>query len=174
MTSDLPPNVRAYPDRHGRIRFRFRRKGWKSAYLPGDPGSAEFHSAYAAIIAGGAVERAVASPRRVTPRSLDDLVARFKKTVRWKKKGERTQYKQARILERFTDRLDKTGRRYGERPVASVSVTWLENIFGQMVTIPAAANELRKVLAGLMDCAVRMEWRSDNPVRLTEKYDEGE
>jgi integrase len=43
-----------------------------------------------------------------------------------------------------------------------------------MVETPAAANELRKVLAGLMDCAARMEWRTDNPVRLTEKYEEGE
>lgn len=174
MMSDLPANVRPVRDRHGKIRYRFRRKGWKSAYLLGEPGTAEFHKAYAAIIEGGPAETTVLSPRTFTPRSLDDLVCRFKKTIRWKKKGERTQYKQARILERFTDRLDSKGRRYGERPVANVSVSWLDNVLGQMAGTPAAANELRKVLAGLLDTAIRMEWRSENPARLTEKYDEGE
>lgn len=175
MTSDLPPNVRAVKDRHGKTRYRFRRKGWKSAYLPGHPGSAEFHSAYAEIIAGGEMEHQPVTPTRgVTPRSFDDLIRCFKKTLRWKKKGARTQLIQGRILERFSDRLDTKGRRYGERPVAKISVTWLENIFGQMADKPAAANELRKVLAGCMDCAVRMEWRPDNPVRLTEKYASGE
>jgi integrase len=175
MMSDLPPNVTVYKDRHGKIRHRFRRKGWKSAFLPGLPGSAEFHHAYAQIIEEGAAEQQpIASPRAITPYSLDDLLSRFKKTVRWKKKGPRTQYVQSRILDRFMDRRDAKGRRYGERPVANVSVTWLENAFGQMAATPAAANDLRKVLAGLMDCAARMEWRSDNPVRLTAKYEEGE
>jgi integrase len=172
--SDLPPNVRAYPDRHGKIRYRFRRKGWHSAYLPGEPGSAEFHRAYAEIVSGGAVEPStVQSPRKVTPRSMDDLVRRMKATIRWKKKGARTQLVQGRILERFTDHLDPKGRRYGERPVEKVTVAWLDAVLGGMHETPAAANILRKVLAGLMDCAVRMEWRSDNPARLTEKYPEG-
>src|ERR1051326_4902701 len=111
--SELPANVRPVLDRHNKTRYRFRRKGWKSAYLPGKPGSAEFHRAYAEIIDSGSMEpKAAESPRKVTPRSIDDLIARFKKTVRWKKKGARTQYKQARILERFADRVSKNGKRY--------------------------------------------------------------
>jgi integrase len=175
MMSDLPANVRPVPDRHGKIRYRFRRKGWPNAYLKGEPGTAEFHRSYAEIIERGPSEaQAVKTVRPVTPRSIDDLIARFKATMRWKKKGAVTTHKQARTLERFTDRTDAKGRRYGERPVVSVSVTWLENVFGQMADTPAAANELRKVLAGLFDCACRMEWRTDNPVRLTEKFAEGE
>lgn len=177
MMSDLPPNVRPVTDRHGKTRYRFRRKGWPSAYLPGTPGSAAFHKAYATIIEGGPREAdGVASPRAVEPKSLDDLAARFKKTLKWKKKGARTQYKQARIIERFLDRKDGRGRRYGDRPVADVTVMWLENVFGQMAETPAAANELRKVLAGLMDTAARLTppWRTDNPVRQTEKFAEGE
>jgi len=177
MMSDLPKHVYAIEDRHGKTRYRFRRKGWKAPYLPGEPGSAEFHRAYAEILEGGPVApQSATSPRKVTPRSLDDLVVRYKKTLRWKKKGARTQHKQARILERFTDRVDNKGRRYGERPVTSVTVTWLETVFGNMADTPAAANELRKVLAGLMDCACRQSppWRTDNPVRLTDKYGEGE
>lgn len=175
MMSDLPRHVYAVRDRHGKIRHRFMRKGWKGGYLPGAPCSAEFHRAYAAIIEGGPSEPApVKAVRAVAPRSFDDLVARFKRSVRWKKKGARTQYKQARILERFTDRTDAKGRRYGERPVASITVTWLENVFGQMAETPAAANELRKVLAGVIDFAIALEWRENNPARLTASYDEGD
>ena len=175
MMSDLPPNVRPMIDRHGKTRYRFRRKGWKSAYLPGVPGSAEFHAAYAAIIAGGAIEaQPVAAPRKINPRSLDDLFARLKKSVRWQKKAARTQLVQGRILSRFMDRVDKKGRRYGDRPVADVSVGWLENILAKMWETPAAANVLRKVLSGLMDQAVRLDWRVDNPVRMTDSFEEGE
>ena len=172
---DLPPNVCAVPDRHGKMRYRFRRKGWKSAYLRGEPGSAAFHESYAEILKGGELPKApVVSPAKVAPRSLDDLIARFKATTKWKKKGERTMYKQARILERFTDRKDQKGRRYGERPVATVTVAWLDKILAGMSETPAAANELRKVLAGVLDHAIRMNWRTDNPARLTETYKEGE
>lgn len=173
--SDLPPNVCAVADRHGKVRYRFRRRGWKSAYLPGHPGSAEFHAAYAALLSGGPIDGApIASAASVIPRSLDDLVRRHKETMRWSKKGARTQLVQGRILERFLDRTDQRGRRYGERPVLSVSVTWLEKILGSMAETPAAANELRKILAGALDTAIRMGWRTDNPARLTEKYKPGE
>jgi len=175
MMSDLPPNVTAAPDRHGKMRYRFRRKGWRSQYLPGEPGSAEFHAAYAKALAGGAIEPAPVEPSvKAKPRSLDDLFAKVKKTIRWKNKAPRTQLVQGRILQRFMDRKDRKGRRYGERPAADVSVAWLENILSQMHETPAAANVLRKTLSGLMDQAIRMEWRSDNPVRLTDSYAEGE
>lgn len=172
--SELPPNVCRVPDRHGKIRYRFRRKGWKSAYIQEEPGSAEFHKAYARIIEEGPLPTAGAiSAAKIERGTLDDLIARFKATTKWKKKGERTMYKQARILERFADRKDQKGRRYGNRPVAKVTVIWLDKILAGMSATPAAANELRKVLAGVMDHAIRLGWRTENPARLTDVYKEG-
>ena len=80
----------------------------------------------------------------------------------------------SRIIERFLDRHDKKGRRYGERPTDAVTVTWLENILASMVDTPAAANVLRKVLSGLLDTAIKMGWRDTNPARLTDTFKEGE
>lgn len=175
MMSELPRHVYAVADRHGRIRYRFRRKGWASPYLNAEPGTPEFHKRYAEILEGGPIESAaIPSPKRPTPGSLDDLVARMKATPRWKRKKPRTRLVQSRMLERFCNRTDKKGRRYGERPVAKVTVGWLDNILGEMWETPAAANVLRKVLSGLMDHACRLEWRESNPVRLTESYPEGE
>lgn len=173
--SDLPPNVRAVQDRHGKTRYRFRRKGWKSAYLKGQPGSLDFHQSYADILRAGPAEPvAPQSPAKVEPKSIDDLIVRYKKSTKWKRKGARTVYVQAAILERFANRVDKKGRRYGVRPVSTVTVAWLDTILGGMSATPAAANNLRKVLAGLLDHAIRLNWRTDNPARLTDTYAEGE
>lgn len=172
-TSSLPPHVYAVKDRHGKTRYRFVRKGWQSAYLPGAPGTAQFHAAYAEKLSGGPREASpVKSLAKVEPKSLDDLVARMKAGTKWQKKAPRTRLVQGRILERFCDRLDKKGRRYGTRPVERVTVGWLDKIFASMAETPAAANVLRKVLSSLMDYAVKLEWRSDNPARLTDSFEE--
>lgn len=174
-TSKLPPHVYPVKDRHGKTRYRFRRKGWKAPYLPGEPDDPAFHRAYADIIEQGPIEAVGAKcPRKVKPRSLDDLVARLKTTVKWQRKKERTQLVQGRILERFTDTIDKKGRRYGDRPVADVSFIWLEKILGKMHETPAAANVLRKNLSGLLDLAVKLKWRTDNPARMTDSFAEGD
>jgi len=174
MTTSLPPHVYATRDRHGKTRHRFVRKGWKSRYLPGDPGDAPFHAAYAEAIAQGPIPKApVKSGSRVVPRSLDDVFARMKHTVRWSRKKATTQQVQASAIERFLDRKGgKTGIRYGERPVTAVTVAWLDNKFAEMADRPAAANNLRKFLAVLMDHAVKLGWRPDNPVRFTDTYQE--
>jgi integrase len=173
-TSDLPPHVYPVKDRHGKVRHRYIRKGHRSGYLPGGPGSPEFHTAYAALLAQAPLTAAPSSPKKPMPRSLDDLIARFKQSSEWERKGARTCYKQARILERFADRTDQKGRRYGLRPVETITVVWLDRIHAGMASTPAAANELRKVLCGLMDHAIRMGWRTDNPARLVRSYREGE
>lgn len=174
-TSDLPANVNAVPDRHGKLRYRFRRKGWKSAYLKGEPGTAKFHESYAAILKRGprTLEQ-VESPTPVTPRSLDDLFNQLKKTMRWKKHKPQTQRVKAGVIQRFLDRHDKKNRRYGARPVAKVTVIWLDKVLASMSETPAAANVLRKNLSGMFDTAIRLGWRTDNPARLTETYQEGE
>jgi integrase len=173
-TASLPENVRPVRDRHGKLRYRFRRKGWPSAYLPGDPGSAEFHRTYAEIQERGPLEKAPAqSPRKVAPRSLDDLFLRMKRSAGWQRKKAATQLAQARVYDRFLDRVDRKGRRYGERPVDSVTVGWLDGIFGDMAATPGAANDLRKKLKVLLEYACAIEWRTSNPVRHTAKFAEG-
>lgn len=110
MMSDLPANVRPVTDRHGKVRYRFRRKGWASAYVPGTPGTAEFHRAYADILAQGPQDAPrVSAPAKVTPRSLDDLVRRLKASPRWQRKAARTQLVQGRILERVQPRALTNG-----------------------------------------------------------------
>jgi len=175
MTGDLPANVRPVTDRHGKVRYRFRRRGWKSAYLPGEPGSAEFHAAYAKVLSEGEVAAGeVSSPRTINPRTLDDLYARVRKSADWRKKGERTRYVQNGVMSRFLDRVSKSGHRYGERPVASVTFAWLDGVLGDMWETPAAANVLRKILSTQLDYAMRLGWIAVNAARLVKPYQDGE
>jgi hypothetical protein len=52
MASRNPyPNVSRFKDRHGKVRWRFRRTGYQSVYLPGIYGSPEFKAAYEPAIA---------------------------------------------------------------------------------------------------------------------------
>lgn len=48
---DRPPFASPYKDRHGKERWRFRRKG-VTVSLPGRPGDEAFEAAYAAALAG--------------------------------------------------------------------------------------------------------------------------
>ena len=172
--TDLPANVRPVADRHGKTRYRFRRKGWPSKYLKGEPGSAEFHRSYAEIVeAGPTIAAPASSPHKPLPLTIDDLIRRYKNSTKWKAKAAKTQLNQARIMERFGDRLDRKGRRYGDRPVKHVTVAWLDKVFGSMADTPGAANNLRKILGVLFDQAIKAGWRTDNPVRLTDRFKDG-
>jgi len=172
--TDLPPNVTRMIDRHGKLRYRFRRKGYKAAYLPGGPGDPLFHARYAEIASQGPLEHnSPQSPRKVAERSLDDLLARMKHSPKWLKKGSATKHGQAMVYQRFMDRIDSKGRRYGERPVSAVTFGWLDRIFGEMHETPGAANDLRKKLSALLNYAIPLGWIRENPVKHTTRFDDG-
>jgi integrase len=171
---DLPANVTPMKDRHGKIRYRFRRRGWKASYIKGIPGSAEFFADYALVLAAGPLDPQPAqSATTPAPGTLDDLLRRMKHSPKWKKKSAATQHAQSLIYQRFMDRIDSKGRRFGARPVEAVTVGWLDKIFGGMAETPGAANNLRKRLSGLMKYACALEWRNSNPVEHTTPFHPG-
>lgn len=174
MTDRLPKNVRPERDRHGRIRYRFRKAGYRSCMIPGEPGSPEMLEAVARALREGRIEKPpLESPFRPEPRSLDDLWRRYRASPHWTRNSARYRHVAGRVIERFLDREDSKGRRFGRRPVDRVTVAWLDNQLGAMSGTPGAANDLRKKLKGLMNHAIRLEWRQSNPVALTAKFREG-
>jgi len=174
MMSDLPAHVCEVFDRHGKIRYRFRRAGFRSGYIKAEPGTPEFMRRYAELLEGKVERTAIQSPNRVAPRSLDDLGQRLRATVKWQRQASSTKTVYGGIIDRFCDTKDRKGRRYGERPVASVTVGWLENILGQMADRPQAANMLRKTVRRMLNHAIKLGWRTDNPADLTDAYPKGE
>jgi integrase len=168
MSFKLPDNVRPVKDRHGKTRYRFRAKGFKSAYIKGKPGTREFYRSLAEAMERADDKAPVQSSAKITPKSLDDLYRRMKRTPEWQEK--KTKAAQARVYERFFNRIASNGKRYGEKPADSVTVAWLNRILGDMSETPGAANDLLKKLTVLLEYGVEIDWLDKNPARKAKKY----
>lgn len=167
--SQLPPNVNAVTDRHGRIRYRYRRSGVKSGYLPGQPWSPEWLKELARL-QGQEVpaKNAPIGANRAPAFSMDDLACKLRGTVRWKRQAASTQRVYSRIIDRLMDRANKRGERFGSRDARRIDVASLEKLLGTLADKPGAATKLRHVLNRLFTLAVKMGWRTDNPAAFTD------
>jgi integrase len=169
----LPPHVTAAPDRHGKIRYRYR-KGRVQGYLPGQPGEVKWLARLAELQAIETAPITIASPTRPKPKSMDALFISYKKTPRWRRKQPKTQRDSASIIERFLNRKSTGGQRLGEKSACTTTAPALNRIFASMHEKPAAANNLRDQLIALFNHAVYLGWRADNPARLTDSYLKGD
>ena len=155
--------VTAFSDRHGKRRYRFRRKGSPSVYLPGEPGSRAFADAYAA-----ALDNAAATPgaARTVPGSVGDALARYLAVPDRLGPTPATRAKVRGVLERFAE-----GRR--DRPLAGIRFDHIEAIVARarvkrtegkrQVGGVEAARKLRKELVRFFAFAVRLGMLKDNP-----------
>jgi hypothetical protein len=166
----LPEGVTEYRDRHGKSRYRFRRKGFPTHHFKSAPGTIEFTAEYEAAKANAPME---AKGRKVIVGSLDDLVIRYYRSPAWLRMQSNSQKTYRGIIDRFRDRTNKKGVRFGDLPVALLTVAHLDNQLGKMAATPAAANNLRKALKRVLGYAVKLGWRQDNPATLTDGFKSG-
>lgn len=152
------PYVQALTDRHGKRRHYYRRAGFPRVTLPGTPGSAEFMAAYAAADA----RAPRVDPReRVQPRSINALILEYYSSAAFKELRDSTKRGYRNILDRFR-------AAHGDKGAASIQTHHLEAIFHRMADRQGAARNLRRRLSKVFRLAVRLGWRSDNPVTETE------
>lgn len=162
----LPANVTEYRDRHGKLRYRFRKTGFQSHYFKAPLGSQAFMEEYAACL------EAKAGGDRHAHGTLDWLVTQYYGTIAWKKMAANSQATYRGIIERYREGRTKAGRR-GDLMVALIKTRHLDATFAKMSDTPAAANNLRKVLKRLFRLAVKLELRPDNPATETDSYKAG-
>ena len=149
------PGVSSFTDRHGKPRFRYRRKGASTVYLPGVPGSVEFAQAYADAVAGVTTRREVGADRTI-PGTINALVVAYYKSADFKVLGETTQRTYSGIIERIR-------RDYGHLPLRGMDRTHVRKILDKRAATPAAANNLLRMIRMLMGFAVERGLRKDNP-----------
>lgn len=157
----LPDNVTAYKDRHGKERYRFRKKGLPTYNFRHTPGTREFMGEYALA------RKAVAEPLpRFAPFTYDALAASYYRTARWldMKPSSRRTYQG--IIERFREAN-------GAKDVRHITTAAIDSKLAKMAATPAAANNLRKTLAKLHRHAIKLGWRTDNPVTATDAFKAG-
>jgi hypothetical protein len=158
----LPPNVTAFKDRHGKTRYRFRQTGKPSCYLHHAPGTPEFMAEYHAAQNG-----TMPPPEeRWPPFTYDALITSFYQSPRWIDSKPSTQKTYRSIIERFR-------AKNGGKDVRRITTAAIERKLSLMRDTPAAANNLRKVLARLHRHAIKLGWRQDNPVDATDNFRTG-
>lgn len=142
-------------DRHGKARYRFRRTGYKTVYLPGLPGSEEFAKAYEAA-AAGLSSKIQPGASRVATGTINALAVSIYASAEWAMLGAQTQVTYRGIIERLR-------RDYGSLVVAGLNKGHVLKMRDKKKDTPTAANNLVKVLRWMMGFAVDRELRTDNP-----------
>jgi integrase len=168
-TAELPDNVTTYRDRHGKVRYRFRKTGCKPHTFKSPFPSAEFEAEYQAC---KGAPLPVAEGRAV-PGSIDDLCIRYYSSPAWKGMALNSQKTYRGIIERFRNGVKKNGTRHGDLPAAKMTTAHIDKILGDMSNTPAAANNLRKVLKRLFRIAVKAGIRTDNPATESDSFGSG-
>lgn len=155
--------VKAYEDRHGKMRFYYRRPGFPSVALPGQPGSKAFAEAYEAA--------AQNAPRKIgedrpEPGSFSALIAEYYETAKYQHLREITKKTYRNLLESF--RAD-----FGNVPVRSMTPKRLDELLEARAK---NTENLRKVLRLILKLAVRRHYIKISPMdglRLPRKPQKG-
>lgn len=158
------PNVSGFYDRYKNPRWRFRKKGFKTVYLPGAYGSDEFVRAYEE--ARGA--RVAPGKSQTVPGSIGSLVAGYLESADFKLLADNTRRTYRYHLERFR-------RANGTKPLRDITREALVKKLDTMAHMPATANIFLKVMKAMCSYAVARGIMKVNPCkeikRLRDKTD---
>jgi integrase len=161
-----PKYVDDYIDRHGQPRVYLRKPGEKRVPLPAPMFTPEFWAAYHAAMGGKPAE----GPRRVKAGSIAAAVKGCKGT---NVKGyySSTEFKALADTTKAVYRgvLDRLVEKHGDGPVAGLQAKYINNLIDEMADTPSAASNFRKRLKAVMDYAVSVGMRADNPVITAKK-----
>lgn len=159
----LPQWVSEFKDRHGKPRYRFRRKGFAQYLFKSAPGTEGFRQEYEACKQGIAAERIEPGAERTVPGSFNDLIARYYRSPDFLDPSDRTRVVYRGVIERWR-------AKYGKAMVRDLAARHVENMMAEMLPHRTAANMLRKRLSALMKFAIRQGMATTNPVTATKPY----
>ncbi len=154
------PGVTHYRDRHGKLRWRYRKKG-RAVELGADYGSEQFIQRYQSAVNGTDADGSIAMVRSEFG-TMNALIVRFYK-LHFPNLVEATRKDYRAVLEPFREL-------HGHRSVAGLKRRHLLEIKAEMASTPMQCNKLLKRLSQLMDLAIDLEWRRDNPVKGIERF----
>jgi len=166
----LPEWVSEYRDRHGKPRYRYRRKGFATYAFKAAPGTEAFRQEYAACLDGIAAPAIDPGADRALPGTFDDLIARYYRSPDFLDPGERTRVVYRGVIERWRQQKPSSGKRYGEAMVRDLQARHVEKMMADMLPHRTSANMLRKRLKALMQFAIRQGLAKTNPVDATRPF----
>ncbi len=156
-----PDNVSSYKDRHGSLRWRYRKKGF-TAELGREFGSPDFWERLADAQKGQKLSTVIKTSVYKYG-TLGWLIIEYKRSSEWKSLKEST--KRA-----YETSLSWLMENHGHRNLKGVETRHLQKIIGDLHSTPAAANNLRKRLIALMSLAVMKGVLPYNPALETKAF----
>ncbi|MCP1246015.1 tyrosine-type recombinase/integrase [Acetobacter cerevisiae] len=149
--------VHRFKDRYGRVRHYLRKPGCKRAPLP-DPADKNFYREYERLLNGLPPEAAKSQTiRSAIPGSLADLICHWRTTHAYKSKEPSTQAVYNRLIKRI-EQAD-----YSRAAAATMAPANVRYIMRQFSDSPTTANRILTILNSLMDAAIDLGWRDNNP-----------
>lgn len=140
-----PQYVTQFRDRHGKVRYRFRRKGYPSHYFKAPFGTKAFEQEYAECLAA---EKPRIGADRIRPGSVSDVIARYYSDLAFLDLRPATQSVYRGVLERFR-------ATFGDDPMVRFDAARIQLLMNGMRDKPFAAERLRKLLNQLFTVARR-------------------
>ena len=159
----LPKWVSEYRDRHGKARYRFRRKGYGQYLFKSEPGTESFRQEYKACVDGIAAKQIEPGAERIVPGSFDDLISRYYRSPDFLDPSDRTREVYRGVIERWRVK-------YGKAKVRDLEPRHVADMMAEMLPHRTAANMLRKRLRALLQFAIRQGMADRNPVTATKPY----
>jgi integrase len=185
------PNASSYEDRHGKVRWRYRRKGQKTIQLPGAPGQEEFDAAYFAAVEGrqiqkatvhrlptaavpgllgavegGHIQKATVHRLSAVPRSLGAAYEiLITSDLAWKRLSPGTRHQHKLVAERFLKTPVVLGepQTFGEVPIVNLRRKDIKKILAKRIDTPHAANFVLRIIRKLTGVALDEEWIEHDP-----------
>lgn len=142
------PGITRIVDRHGKVRWRFRKRGRPSCYILGQYASKEFETSYGLALSGQLGAPAVATTAKHG--SFNWLIEKYYISSDWQRIGPTFKKNLGNQIERFR-------RAHGDRRVADLQREHIEALVAQKMDTPSAANELLKLFRRFMKFAIRQK-----------------
>lgn len=164
--TDAFPNAGSFEDRHGKVRWRYRRRG-KTFSLHGEPGDPEFQASYDAAVRGEKYKppRVLHLPGATIAKSLRAgwrIVTT--RTEEWKALDESSKEQQTRVAERFLERLvPGTEMPYGDGLVSDLKRKHIKAVLADLSDTPHAARHVLTIIRKIITAALDEEWIEVDP-----------
>lgn len=159
--------VDRFTDRHGSVRYYFRRGKGARVPLPGLPGSSEFMAAYQSAADG--IEPPKAKPQRGEPGTFDRLISDYLVSSDFARMKQTTQQHYRATLERWI-----LMEKIGHRSVSGMRREHIKIMLAKRADTPGAANDLLKKMRVLIRFSIDAGYRPDDPTLRIKRFASGE
>jgi integrase len=161
------PFVSGYKDRHGRLRWRYRRNG-VTVGLPGQPGEEAFQQAYMAALDGRTVRaEIVRHPNQALPRTLKAAWRHYAmKDHGFKQLKPSSQNLYMARAERLLAMRVADGLKWGDVPLADLKRRHVKALLNQMADKPHAAYDALVILRKIVTVGMDLEWIEVDPTHM--------